>query len=517
MLEVLPGRDGGEERARGFVSWKAIAAYFGCDVRTVRRWERERNLPVHRAPGGKRSSVFAYAAELDAWLQGAATEVRAGSALLVDEFSGKEADAHLLEPSSAGAPEAQPPAVAEVRKAPQGRTLGRRFPILTRRIWVHAGAAIVVALIWGFWNYRVRPDSVRTRSSGGGTRINVALHVPSPGAEELYDRGRYYWNLRTHDSLTKAIDAYNQAILKDPSYAEAYAGLAESYDLLPQFAHADLGESLTRAEKFADRAIALDPNLAAAHRTKAFAIFYWDWDIAGSDAEFKRALALDPNSAQTHQWYAGTLQCRSEGAEAIRQIDEAVRLDPTSPAIAADAALFHADFGDFRSGVKALREIEQTQPTLASPAQFLKVLDFATGDFPAYVEDARRFASITHAPNDVALAQAVERGWARGGRTGLLEARAEALKAAYDHGAESGFLLGQTLLLLGRRQEAVFYFKASFDRHFIGLINLEDCPWAKSLSSDPAYSALLAEIHHRVRAAAPEHLEQAQVQTGLPQ
>ncbi len=406
--------------------------------------------------------------------------------------------------------------MAEVREAQEGRTQGRRFPILIRRIWVTAVAVVVVALIWGFWNYKARPDSVRNGSSSGA-RLNVALHVPSPGAEELYERGRYFWNLRTHDSLNKAIDAFTQAILKDPSYAEAYAGLAESYDLLPQFANADLGGSLTRAENAADRAIALNPNLAAAHRAKAFALFYWDWDIAGSKAEFERALELDPNSAQTHQWYAGTLQCTSEGAEAIRQIDEAVRLDPTSPSIVADAALLHADFGDFRSGVRDLRELEQTQPTLASPAQFLSVLDFATADFPAYVDDVGRIAAITHAPDDVALAKAVERGWAQGGKTGLLEARAAALKAAFDHGTGTGFLLGQSLLLLGRRQEALFYFKASLDRHAVQLVGIDHFPWAKELSGDPGYAALFAQIHLRVHEAAPNQPEQTQIAFELPQ
>lgn len=226
---------------------------------------------------------------------------------------------------------------------------------------------------------------------------------------------------------------------------------------------------------------------------------------------------MDPNSAQAHQWYASTLQCRSQGAETLRQIDEAVQLDPTSPAIAADAALFQADFGDFRSGVKALREIEQTQPSLASPALFLRELEFDTGDFPAYIEDARRYAAITQAPDDVAMANAIERGWARGGRTGLLEARAEALKAAFDHGTETGFLLGENLLLLNRRQEALFYFRASLDRHAIQLMAITDYPWAKKLSGDPGYAALFTQISHRVREAAPSQPEQAQVDFQLPQ
>ena len=361
-------------------SWKGIAAYFGCNVRTAKRWERERGMPVRRAPGKKNGTVFARTSELDAWLESREDKPNAGFRRVDDGIV-----AHLV-------------AVGENNSPSEGTTLpvARPLPksIGQSRLRISSGErgflAALVLLVFAttlFWKVGNRQTAAATTFSQSNS-LNGKPHIPAPGAAELFLRGRYYWNLRTADGLAKAIDSYTQAIVTDPSYAEAYAGLAESYDLLPQFGQADLGDSLRKAELAADRAIELNPNLASAHTAKAFALYYRDWDIAGSDAEFRKALALDPNSAQAHQWYASTLQCRSEGAEAVRQIDEAVRLDPTSPAIAADAALFHADFGDFSSGIKALREIEQTQPLLASPAQFLKELDFATGDFPAYVEDA---------------------------------------------------------------------------------------------------------------------------------
>ena len=81
---------------------------------------------------------------------------------------------------------------------------------------------------------------------------------------------------------------------------------------------------------------------------------------------------MNPSSAQTHQWYASTLANRLEGSECLKQIDDALRLSPTSAAIATNAALFHATFGDFNAGMRELKEIEQTQPTLATPADFLR-------------------------------------------------------------------------------------------------------------------------------------------------
>ncbi|MEI9968644.1 MAG: hypothetical protein WDM87_08485 [Terracidiphilus sp.] len=308
-----------QENQGVLASWKKIAAYFGCNVRTAKRWEQERGLPVHRAPGKKGSTVFARTSELDAWLELGADKDRPNPALFKGVTASQQADVaqNHTNPSisKSTASNSQSP-------SSDGEHQTNQPSFLRWQPWALAASLLLVLAATLFWKVGNR-QTAATITSSKPDALKAVPYVPKPGAEELYERGRYFWNLRTRDSLTKAIDAYTQAILRDPSYAEAYAGLAESYDLLPQFANANLGESLTRAEDAADRAIALNPNLAAAHRAKAFALFYWDWDIAGSKAEFKRALELDPNSAQTHQWYAGTLQCTSEGGEAIRQIDEA--------------------------------------------------------------------------------------------------------------------------------------------------------------------------------------------------
>ena len=497
-----------QENAGVLAGWKGIASYFGCNVRTVRRYEEERGLPVHRAPGKKGSTIFARASELDAWLESREMEQRLDRALMtsgtVNDLGDVPQNDSLL--ANVKLPPATP---SEERQA-------KHVSFLRWRTWVFAASALLISSAVLFWKVGNHQTAASTTFSQLDM-LNGKLHVPAPGAEDFFLRGRYYWNLRTADGLAKAIDSYTQAIVTDPSYAEAYAGLAESYDLLPQFGQADLGDSLRKAERAADHAIELNPNLASAHTAKAFALFYWDWDIAGSDAEFRKALALDPNSAQTHQWYASTLEDRLEGAECLKQIDAARRLNPASPAIAADAALFHANFGDFDAGMKALLEIEQTQPTLATPADFLRALDFSTGNYAGYVADARHYASITRAPDDVALAEAVARGWAEGGRTGLFQARARVLKAAFDRNADSGYKFGQSLLLLGRSKDALPYFRAALNKRYILLITMQQCPWAKSLARDPGYAALFAQIQERLHGGYVAHPAVIPVKLRLPQ
>jgi len=476
-------------------SWKSIAGYFGCNERTAKRWE-ERGLPVHRVPGGKRGYVFAYPSELDAWLQAMRLkDPEVGSDAAVDSLDESFAPRGVAGGLAATVEDSAPISGA----GPLKSGMGAKWKLF----WGAVCLAILLTMAVGIRTFSAR-NATREEPGQSGDSLSASRRTPAPGAEELYLQGRYFWNLRTADGLSKAISAFTQAIVKDPSYADAYAGLAESYDLLPEFASASLEDSLQRAKDAADRAIALNPNLAAAHRAKGFALYFRDWDIAGSDAEFQRALALDPGSAETHLWYASSLECREEGAEALKQIDEARRLNPASPTIASEAALFQADFGDLGAGVKALKDIEQTQPNLSSPALYLAIIDFAIGDFPGYIASLRRYAAITGSPEDVALADAVARGWTQGGKTGLLEARVKGLKTAFDHGSEpAGFYLGQTLVMLGRPKEALTYFKASMNSRIVVLAMLQDCPWVKPLANDPDYAALFAEIRERQHGGYP--------------
>lgn len=492
------------ETPEKLVSWKSIASYFNCDERTAKRWEQERGLPVHRAPGDKRSAVFAYASELEAWLHSEPHWMLHHGRRAQDGESTDSADAPITGESHAGKPDGEEPRAIQAQA----------FPGQLHRRWVWTTTAVVVFLIGAVLVLLREEQRVATRETAEvRTR---ARNSPAGDSEELFLQARYFWNLRTAKGLSKAIDDFTQAIVIDPNYAEAYAGLAESYDLLPQFAHGDMAEDFERAKRAADRAIELNPNLAAAHRAKAFALFFRDWDITGSDAEFQRALALDPDSDQTHQWYASTLLNRLEGVECIRQIDEARRLDPASAAIAADLGLMHAEFGnDPKSGIRILQDLERTQPALLTPPVFMREIDFAAGDYEAYMSDLRKVAAVSHDPDDIAMADAAQHGWARAGKTGLLRSVVEVQRRAFNHGNESGFWIGRTYLVLGEPGKALPYFKLSLANHEILIMAMPDCPWAKRLTADPEYSRLFAVIRTQMRGS-PAHPAVVPVTYRLP-
>ena len=261
------------ERAKVLVSWKEIASFLDRAERTVKRWERERGLPVHRVPGGERSGVFAYSHELSAWLLGEEGRAVEPSSAAGDNQRSEETIALGLADSEA-APESKQ-AIYPSKLAPEPARGKSDLHPLRAIVWV--SVLTLVSITAAFFAFRhhgaLLPVKVVELAPPG------SRHASSPRAEQLYLQGRYQWSLRTAESLAKSVDAYTQAIVEDPAYAQAYAGLAESYDLLPQYAQVNSADSFQRAKAAASRAIELDPNLAAGHRAKAFVLFYGYWDV----------------------------------------------------------------------------------------------------------------------------------------------------------------------------------------------------------------------------------------------
>jgi TolB-like protein/DNA-binding winged helix-turn-helix (wHTH) protein/Flp pilus assembly protein TadD len=174
-------------------------------------------------------------------------------------------------------------------------------------------------------------------------RQQAALQRPrtvSPDAYEAYLKGRYFWNKRTGDGLKKAIDYFTRATEADPTYAEAYSGLADSYTLAGDWLYGVLPpqEAFRQARAAATRALALDDSLGEAHTSLAFALDLYAWDWAAAEKEYKRAIELNPGYATAHHWYAWHLLVMGRNSEGIFEMTRAESLDPLSLIISADLA-----------------------------------------------------------------------------------------------------------------------------------------------------------------------------------
>jgi TolB-like protein/DNA-binding winged helix-turn-helix (wHTH) protein/Flp pilus assembly protein TadD len=168
----------------------------------------------------------------------------------------------------------------------------------------------------------------------------VKSRTVNPEAYEAYLKGRYFWNKRTGEGLKKAIEYFSRAIEADPTYAEAYSGLADSYALSGDWEYGVLSprEALPQARAAANKALELDNRLGEAHTSLAFALDLYGWDWEAAEKEYKLAIELNPGYATAHQWYASHLMVMGQNSAAILELKKAESLDPLSLIISADLA-----------------------------------------------------------------------------------------------------------------------------------------------------------------------------------
>ena len=179
---------------------------------------------------------------------------------------------------------------------------------------------------------------LRLQLTGREQQILNKPQTADPRAYELYLKGRFQWNKRDAAGLYKAIELFNQAIEIDPQYALAYAGLADCYNLLDIWAGLPTNETFPRARAAAEKALAIDDQLAEAHTSLAYAIHTYEWDWAAAEKQYRRAIDLNPNYATARQWYAEFLTANGRFDEATAQGRKALELDPMSPIINAVVA-----------------------------------------------------------------------------------------------------------------------------------------------------------------------------------
>lgn len=172
---------------------------------------------------------------------------------------------------------------------------------------------------------------------------------------ESYLKGRFHFNKWTVETVKKGIEYFQQALQLDPEYAPAYAGIADCYNSL-QFLGLPSAEVGPKALKAAIRAVALDPNLAAAHAALGAVKFFHDWDWAGAEAEMQRAIELDPGSADAHQGYAYLLTALGRHERAIAEIERAHELDPMALATNVNLGWRHYFARDYDRAIARLRE-----------------------------------------------------------------------------------------------------------------------------------------------------------------
>jgi TolB-like protein/Tfp pilus assembly protein PilF len=333
-------------------------------------------------------------------------------------------------------------------------------------------------------------DTLRAKLTGAEKRMISDRPTSDTAAYELYLKGRSLWGRRGGDNLRQAIAFYEQAIARDPTYAPAYAGLAEAYVILPGYTAISPQDAYPKARAAAVKALQLDDKLAEAHTALAFALAR-DLDMAGSIAEFKRAIALNPNYATAHQWYGnGPLASLGQFDEAIAQGRRAVELDPLSPIINSDLGetLMHARRYD--EAIAQLRKTLEIDPAFYFAHYNLGITLQASGDMAGAIAEYTRAQQF----NDDARVLLT----AAKAQSGDKEAAAQMLNELTEishHHYVSAYSRALLYLSLNDREQAIRWLEQGVANHEgqpITWIKVD--PMLDPLRGDPRFEALVQKV-----------------------
>jgi Tfp pilus assembly protein PilF len=462
-------------------SWKEIAAFFDRDERTVKRWEKERGLPVYRVPGSARGGVFAYAEELAEWLKAPhhdweVVETAARENTPASEGRDRSVPANLL---TIRVPAAFPAPALRLVPPPSRMAAARTFLWLVPLVLI---AGSFLAFSFGHREPRYK-------------NALAAPQPPSAEAQDLYLKGRYHFEKRTADDLNQAVDFFTQAIVHDPSYAAPYVGLADSYNLLREFSAMLPQEAFPRARSAAAKAVELDPNSAEAHNSLAFASFWGFVDVATAEREFKRAIELNPGLSRAHHWYATFLIETGRTQEALAEIERARQLDPSSTPILADKGCILAVAGKTEEARTLLMQLAASQPDFVPPHRYLaQDIYFREGNYAGYFAESATVARLRHDAKAQKSIDLEKAAYERGGRQGLFEERLTTTLESFNHGAGSAFEVADAYAALGQDKDALKYLEVAYQRHDLLLTTLTTNQEFQHLHPDQEFRELVAKV-----------------------
>jgi TolB-like protein/DNA-binding winged helix-turn-helix (wHTH) protein/Tfp pilus assembly protein PilF len=316
--------------------------------------------------------------------------------------------------------------------------------------------------------------------------------VVIPEAYESYLKGRYFWNKRTPDSLKVALAYFNQAIEEDPTYAQAYSGLADTYALLGdwQFGVMTPKQALPKAKAAAMKALELDSTLSEAHNSLAFCFDAFDWDFDAAGKEFQRSIELNPGYATAHHWYAWHLSLLGRYDEAIEEMRKAKSLDPLSLIINADLAelLSIAHFYD-ESIIQSRKTIEMDPNFALAHNQLAQAYLQKHMNAEAIAELQKAVELSAGSPTCIAN---LARAYAASGRTGEAGKLLSDLKSHLNGGYSDAAEVSMVYAALGDKEQAMHWLEIGYEQRFNPGVLLR--PGFDPLRSDSRFQDLLRRI-----------------------
>jgi len=314
-----------------------------------------------------------------------------------------------------------------------------------------------------------------------------------PEAYQWYLKGRYYWEKRSPDALQQARDYFNQAIARDPAFAQAYVGLADYWAIAPDFLSVALSEALPKEKDAAIKALAIDHNYAPAHLSLANA-FFDNWEWANADQEFQRALELDPKLANAHHWYGVSLSFIGRHQEALGHLQRAVELDPLNLEYNANLGQGYLNARQYDRALDQLNKTLQMNPKFFVTYEYFAELYRATGDYKMWLRSWAKKAALNKNSYRLDSVQQLSRAYSAGGYPAavrrIIDVEKQELPWTYIDPAE----LAYEYAALGNKDEAFRWLEKAYQERSRLLQTIQIEPSMDALRSDQRYIGLLRRM-----------------------
>jgi serine/threonine-protein kinase len=330
-------------------------------------------------------------------------------------------------------------------------------------------------------------DRLRLRLSGEEQQRLTKSYTQNAEAYQLYLKGRYWSERLTEEGFRKAVEYFNQAIEKDPSYALAYCGLADAYYWASNM-YLPPRETMERARTDAMSALERDSLLAEAHLSLALVNMGYDFDWSGAERQFRRAIELNPGFAWAHFWLGRYLTLQGRYEESIAELNQAKHLDPLSPFICVEMGFPFSFMRRYDEAIENARKTIELNPSFAFAHYVLGDQYLNKREYAAAIAEYQSALRLEDAP--VFLA-GLGRAYAAAGEVGkvnsiLRDLSKRTYPPAYD--------LALIYLAMGKKDKAVEWFQSVYDDRNDMLLWLKNDPRLDLIRSDPRFIQLIRKL-----------------------
>nr|MBA3633406.1 tetratricopeptide repeat protein [Acidobacteriota bacterium] len=335
-------------------------------------------------------------------------------------------------------------------------------------------------------------NKLRAKLSGADEQKVAKNYTENTEAYQLYLRGRYHWNKRTAKDLLKSVEYFNQAIEKDPNYALAYAGLADSYVLFSGYNVTSPNEAYPKARTAAMKAIEIDETLAEAYTALAQIKFSYEWNFAASERDFKHAIELNPNYPTARQWYGEFLSIVGRLDEALVQMKRAQELDPLSLIINKELALVLMDKREYDGAIEQLLKTIEIDSSFAPAHTDLGLVYAQKQMYQEAISEHQKAINLD--PENAFALSNLGYTYAKSGRKDEARKVLNQIQELSARRYVSPLDIASIHAGLGEKDEAFELLKKAYKQHDDDLLFLKIHPPMESLSSDPRFQDLLRRI-----------------------